>query len=394
MVKRWPDYFSAHHNTVPFLRSLNSVIHPEVRKLYSGAYCPHFDFTSHQDGSLLIGYRSPRRLCGLAHGFILGAGDHYGETLTVRHLECMRAGDDRCLVAVSTSDGGDDADSPRVELICALSVENARLRRRLDREVRIRKKAEEIAEDGLRDLYRKQCELEFLSQITIMANRGGSPQDVLQSALEYMCRFTGWSAAHAYIVAGEGATQRMWPSNIWYCAPELDLSDFQTATAGYVFGEGERLPGLALGDRFPGLGREESCMKSGDFARREAALAGVGLRAAFSVPLLIGPDVVAALEFFGAAPDAGGPQPDAGDPAGQRSAGPGDRARSRQRPAARPVARLPDRLAQPARISCARSTRRSASSRWPSEAASAWCSSTWTASSWSTTAWGTRREMP
>jgi len=108
MVARWPDYFSAHERTVPFLRSLNSVIHPEVRKLYSGAYCPHFDFTSHQDGSLLIGYRSPRRLCGLAHGFILGAADHYGEKLTVRHLECMQEGDNRCLVAVSATDGGDD----------------------------------------------------------------------------------------------------------------------------------------------------------------------------------------------------------------------------------------------------------------------------------------------
>ncbi len=84
MVKRWPDYFTAHQQTIPFLRSLNSVIHPEVRKLYAGAYCPHFDFTLPEDGSLLIGYRSPRRLCGLAHGFILGAGDHYGETLTVR----------------------------------------------------------------------------------------------------------------------------------------------------------------------------------------------------------------------------------------------------------------------------------------------------------------------
>ena len=108
MVKRWPDYFTAHQHTVPFLRSLNSVIHPEVRKLYAGAYCPHFDFTSHEDGSLLIGYRSPRRLCGLAHGFIMGAGDHYGETLTVRHLECMAEGDSRCLVAVSATDGGDD----------------------------------------------------------------------------------------------------------------------------------------------------------------------------------------------------------------------------------------------------------------------------------------------
>ena len=107
MVARWPDYFTAHEQTVPFLRSLNSVIHPEVRKLYAGAYCPHFDFTSPQDGSLLIGYRSPRRLCGLAHGFILGAGDHYGESLTVSHLECMNNGEKRCLVAVSAAEGDD-----------------------------------------------------------------------------------------------------------------------------------------------------------------------------------------------------------------------------------------------------------------------------------------------
>ena len=39
-----------------------------------------------------MGYRSPRKLCGLAHGFILGAGDHYGETLTVEHLKCMHEG--------------------------------------------------------------------------------------------------------------------------------------------------------------------------------------------------------------------------------------------------------------------------------------------------------------
>lgn len=100
MVKRWPAFFAAHQKTVPFLLTLNSVIHPEVRKLYAGAYCPHFDFTSGTDGSLLMGYRSPRKLCGLANGFILGAGDHYGETLNVEHVECMHKGADRCLIAV------------------------------------------------------------------------------------------------------------------------------------------------------------------------------------------------------------------------------------------------------------------------------------------------------
>lgn len=103
MVTRWPAFFAAHETTIPFLRSLNSVIHPEVRKLYAGAYCPHFDFTSGADGSLVIGYRSPRKLCGLAHGFILGTGDHYNEALRVEHLECMHAGAQRCLVAVTAA---------------------------------------------------------------------------------------------------------------------------------------------------------------------------------------------------------------------------------------------------------------------------------------------------
>ncbi len=103
MVKRWPDYFTAHEHTIPFLRSLNDVIHPEARKLYTGAYCPHFEFTSPADGSLLIGYRSPRRLCGLAHGFILGSGDHYSEALTIEHVECMHDGSSRCLVAVAAA---------------------------------------------------------------------------------------------------------------------------------------------------------------------------------------------------------------------------------------------------------------------------------------------------
>lgn len=101
MALRWPAFFTAHQATIPFLRTLNTVIHPEVRKLYTGAYCPHFDFTSPADGSLLIGYQSPRRLCGLAHGFILGAGEYYGEALTVRHLECMQESADRCLISVT-----------------------------------------------------------------------------------------------------------------------------------------------------------------------------------------------------------------------------------------------------------------------------------------------------
>jgi hypothetical protein len=103
MAKRWPEFFAPHRNSLPFLSSLNDVIHPEVRKLYSGAFCPHFDFAAPTENELTIGYRSPRKLCELAHGFIIGAGEHYGETLAVQHSECMHAGSDRCLIAVTAA---------------------------------------------------------------------------------------------------------------------------------------------------------------------------------------------------------------------------------------------------------------------------------------------------
>jgi len=103
MAQRWPGFFAPHRSTLPFLRTLNSVIHPEVHKLYTGTDCPYFDFISQAEASMVIGYHSPRRLCGLAHGFILGVGDHYGETLSVKHLECMHLGADRCLMAVVAS---------------------------------------------------------------------------------------------------------------------------------------------------------------------------------------------------------------------------------------------------------------------------------------------------
>ena len=191
------------------------------------------------------------------------------------------------------------------ESVTALAEENKLLRRRLDRETRIRRKAEEIAEQGLRDLYHKQRELEFLSQITKMANQAGSAREVLASALEYICRFIEWPAAHAHIVGGERLARRMWPSNIWYADPALDVASLQTATAEYVFTKGEGLPGQVWDSAGPVW--LDDLKDRSNFPRSESALAA-GMRSAFAVPLLIGSEVAAALEFFG-------PNPTPEDPA-------------------------------------------------------------------------------
>ena len=93
---RYPAYFDTHDSTRSFILSVNQIIHPEVRMIYPGADVPTFGFRDEPDGALMMTYRSPRRLCALAHGFIEGAAVHFGESLGVDHLSCMHKGDAEC----------------------------------------------------------------------------------------------------------------------------------------------------------------------------------------------------------------------------------------------------------------------------------------------------------
>lgn len=100
LAARYPAFFNGHHTTLSFILSVNSIIHPEVRKIHPGAHCPVFRFEHSAGGGLLLGYDSPRRLCSLAHGFIEGAAGHFGERAEVQHLRCVANGDPDCLLAI------------------------------------------------------------------------------------------------------------------------------------------------------------------------------------------------------------------------------------------------------------------------------------------------------
>jgi hypothetical protein len=104
LAKRYPVFFTEHRTAHSFILSVNSIIHPEVRKLYAGAHCPFFRFEQKSDGALLMTYDSPRKLCALAHGFIEGAGDHFRQAMSVEHLTCMHRGDGNCLLSIRAAD--------------------------------------------------------------------------------------------------------------------------------------------------------------------------------------------------------------------------------------------------------------------------------------------------
>ncbi|RYY15188.1 MAG: heme NO-binding protein [Alphaproteobacteria bacterium] len=100
LAERYQPFFAGHVSARSFILSVNDIIHPEVRKLYSGAGCPHFHFGDDSEGRLVIGYQSPRRMCHLAHGFVEGAADRFGEQVSVEHMACMLEGSPVCRLAV------------------------------------------------------------------------------------------------------------------------------------------------------------------------------------------------------------------------------------------------------------------------------------------------------
>ena len=99
----YPSFFEPHASALPFLLTLNDVIHPEVRKLFPGAYAPEFEFERVGDNVLELGYVSFRDLCTFAEGLVEGAADHFGETVGISQSKCTRRGDDRCVLVCTFS---------------------------------------------------------------------------------------------------------------------------------------------------------------------------------------------------------------------------------------------------------------------------------------------------
>ena len=96
LAKAYPAFFEGHVTSRTFVGGINHVIHAEVRKLYTGAECPHFNIRDTQAGVLSMDYRSSRRMCALAQGFVEGAASFYCEEVEFHHVACTSHGAPRC----------------------------------------------------------------------------------------------------------------------------------------------------------------------------------------------------------------------------------------------------------------------------------------------------------
>lgn len=79
----YPQFFSAVDNSFAFLHSIDNHIHVEVLKLYPDATLPKFLSHETEDGSMIMTYKSERKMAALAEGLIEKSIAHYGENCSI-----------------------------------------------------------------------------------------------------------------------------------------------------------------------------------------------------------------------------------------------------------------------------------------------------------------------
>ncbi|WP_158272169.1 MULTISPECIES: response regulator [unclassified Caulobacter] len=170
----------------------------------------------------------------------------------------------------------------------------ARLERRLARAEKARHEAETIAERETLNLFRQKEQMRLLSELAIMANRGGDLVEVLRTALASICSFTGWPIGHVQLVEplGDGR-RRMRPSGIWWASDTFDGAALIAATEAIEFVDGVGLPGVVLSQaRAYWISVEDN----GTLPRSRIAPEN-GIAAGVALPVLVGSEVAAILEF-------------------------------------------------------------------------------------------------
>lgn len=140
----------------------------------------------------------------------------------------------------------------------------------------------------------RTASVRLLQAVVIAANEAATLEDALRTCLREVCIYTGWSAGHAYLPAGDD-TEAFVASGIWHLASEDRFGALRDAICDARIVPGAGLCGGVIEGGEPawnldlGRGRNTS----------QARVAHeIGLDAALAFPVLLDQEVVAVLEFF------------------------------------------------------------------------------------------------
>lgn len=146
-----------------------------------------------------------------------------------------------------------------------------------------------------RRLRRETALVQLLHTLTSLANEARSTMAAIRGFLREVCQYTGWPVGHAYTVARHQGMVTLVPSNCWYLVDEARYLGFREITEKTVFAAGEGIPGRVFASGVPVW--VEDVSRDLNFPR--ARISGdLAIRTGFGLPVKIGQEVVAVLEFF------------------------------------------------------------------------------------------------
>lgn len=99
-ARLYPAFFEIAGDTRGFLLGVEDRIHELVRASIPDARPPALLVRASGEHDVEIEYGSPRRLCRLLEGLVVGTGRHYDQDLTITETACMHDGEPACRFAV------------------------------------------------------------------------------------------------------------------------------------------------------------------------------------------------------------------------------------------------------------------------------------------------------
>jgi len=147
-------------------------------------------------------------------------------------------------------------------------------------------------------LVKKTELVQLLRQTARDANKAKNLAEAMHDAIADICAYNGWPIGHAYVRSPKDPNVLV-PSGIWHLNKTRRFATFKKVTEQTSFKSGQGLPGRVMKSGEPAWIIDVT--KDPNFPRAKLAK-GIGVRAGFACPVLVGREVVAVLEFF--APEA------------------------------------------------------------------------------------------
>ena len=100
LADKYPVFLEKVNSPLEFLKSVDGIVHVEVRKLFEEAEPPTIAVESTDHNQAVLRYSSKRKLCRLLEGLLEGVADHFGQKASYQHRQCMKDGACECILDI------------------------------------------------------------------------------------------------------------------------------------------------------------------------------------------------------------------------------------------------------------------------------------------------------